>query len=251
MNLVIDIGNSRAKAALFDRGRIVAEQTTERTDELMVRIGPWLDASRPCRAIVASTRGDGGQVAEWLRGRVERVVEFTAETPVPVGIDYLTPATLGRDRLAAAVGAATLYPGRNLLVVDFGTAITHDLVTADGCFRGGVISPGLRLRFRALHDHTAALPLCDAADCGGDDGLLGRTTRAAVARGVVQSVCFETEGYAARLRAEFDDLLIIFAGGDANFFVKRIKNTIFANCNLVLCGLNRILEYDAREEHLD
>lgn len=167
---------------------------------------------------------------------------------MPIDSAYRTPETLGRDRLAAAVGAAALYPGRDVLIVDFGTAVTIDLVTADGTFRGGCISPGMKTRFRALHDYTAKLPLCGPTE---DEQLQGLTTEEAIRLGVMNSLTFEIEGYIARMREKIDDLCVIFTGGDAKYFAKRIKNTIFANCNLVFCGLDRILEYNAIEEHLD
>lgn len=246
MNLIVDMGNSRVKLALMERGEAVAQYVAERLS------GPQLDAFlggvRPGKAILSSTRGAAPEVLDLLRPRTDRLVEFTAATPVPVGNAYRTPATLGRDRLAAAVGAAGLFPGRNVLIADFGTALTLDLLTADGVFRGGCISPGLRMRLRALHDYTATLPLCEPAD---DAELLGASTEEAVVRGVMNALTFEVEGYIARLEEKFDDLQVIFTGGDAKFFDKRIKNTIFANCNLVLCGLDRILEYNAREEYPD
>lgn len=246
MNLVVDIGNTLVKLAVFDGGEIVFQRCAERLHPSMLE---ELFAAWPVRrAVVASTRGETDEVTELLRPHVEYLLEFTSQTPVPIGNAYLTPETLGRDRLAAAVGAAVLYPGRNVLVVDFGTALTIDLVTADGTFRGGCISPGMKTRFRALHDYTAKLPLCAAAE-GGE--LSGLTTRQAIELGVMNGITFEIEGYAARMREQIDDLCVIFTGGDANFFVKRIKNTIFANCNLVFCGLNRILEYNASEEHLN
>ena len=236
MNLVVDIGNTLLKLAVFDGGRLVAQQCVgELREETFAGL---LGGARAARAVVASTRGEAPAIVE----------EFTPATPVPIGNAYLTPATLGRDRLAAAVGAATLYPGRNALIVDFGTAVTLDFVSADGVFRGGCISPGMAMRFRALHEYTAALPLCDATDSA---ELLGRTTDEAVRLGVMNSLAFEIEGYIARMQGEIADLCVIFTGGDTNFFAKRIKNTIFANCNLVFWGLNRILEYNASEEHLD
>lgn len=245
MNLIVDIGNTLIKLAVFDRGRIVDQRTAERLHPALM--GELLDAWPVRQAIVASTRGESDEVLELLRPRVGRLVEFTSQTPVPVANDYLTPETLGRDRLAAAVGATVLYPGRNCLIVDFGTALTIDLVTADGTFRGGVISPGMNTRFRALHDYTARLPLCAAT---ADEELMGLTTDEAISRGVMNSMTFEIEGYIARMREKIDDLHVIFTGGDAKCFVKRIKNTIFANCNLVLSGLDRILEYNASEEPL-
>lgn len=245
MNLIVDIGNTLFKLAVFDRGRIVDQRSAERLHPAL--LGELLDAWPVRQAIVASTRGEPDEVLELLRPRVGRLLEFTSQTPVPVANDYLTPETLGRDRLAAAVGATVLYPGCNALIVDFGTALTIDLVTADGTFRGGVISPGMNTRFRALHDYTARLPLCTAT---GSDELLGLTTEEAISRGVMNSMAFEIEGYIARMREKIDDLHVIFTGGDAKCFVKRIKNTIFANCNLVLSGLDRILEYNASEEPL-
>ena len=246
MNLVVDIGNTLLKLAVFDGGRLVAQQCVgELREETFAGL---LGGARAARAVVASTRGEAPAIVEAVRRHTDYLLEFTPATPVPIGNAYLTPATLGRDRLAAAVGAATLYPRRNALIVDFGTAVTLDFVSADGVFCGGCISPGMAMRFRALHEYTAALPLCDATDSA---ELLGRTTDEAVRLGVMNSLAFEIEGYIARMQGEIEDLCVIFTGGDTNFFAKRIKNTIFANCNLVFWGLNRILEYNASEEHLD
>lgn len=246
MNLIVDIGNTRMKLALMERGEVTAQYAAERLHAAAV--DALLGGRRPERTVVSSTRGDVSELLELLRPRTDFLLEFTPATPVPLRSDYLTPATLGRDRLAAAVGAAQLFPARDVLVVDFGTALTLDLVTADGTFRGGCIAPGVRLRLKSLHDYTARLPLCEPS---GSRELLGRSTVEAIERGVMNSVTFEVEGYIARLREKFDDLCVIFTGGDAKFFEKRIKNTIFANCNLVFCGLDRILEYNAREEYLD
>ena len=246
MNLVVDFGNTLVKLAVFDKGELVAQRCMERLHPSVLEelLSEW-----PVRrAVVASTRGEVDDVAAMLRRRVDYLLEFTSQTSVPIGNAYLTPETLGRDRLAAAVGATVLYPGENVLIVDFGTAVTIDLVTADNTFRGGCISPGVTMRFRALHDYTAALPLCGPAE---DERLQGLATEDAVRLGVMNSLTFEIEGYIARMREKIDDLCVIFTGGDAKYFAKRIKNTIFANCNLVFCGLDRILEYNASEEHLD
>lgn len=246
MNLIVDIGNTRIKLALTEGGEVLEHYAVDRlyaaaADELLL-------GRRPARTIVSSTRGDVPEILDLLRPRTDYLLEFTPSTPVPIRNDYRTPSTLGRDRLAAAVGAVRLFPGRNVLIVDFGTALTFDLVTADAAFRGGTISPGLGLRLRSLHEHTACLPLCAPT---ADNELLGRTTAEAIERGAMNSVAFEVEGYIGRLKGRFDDLCVIFTGGDAKFFDKRIKNTIFANRNLVVCGLDTILEYNAREEYLD
>lgn len=245
MNLVVDIGNTLVKFAVFEQGELVRQHVAGEPRE--ADLEALLQGRRAERAIVASTRGAMPALVELIRRHVDRLLEFTPATPVPIGNAYRTPETLGRDRLAAAVGAATLYPGRNALIVDFGTAVTLDVVSAEGVFLGGCISPGLSMRFRALHEYTASLPLCEATDC---QSLVGRTTGEAIRFGVMNALAFEIEGYVARLEAQFENLCVIFTGGDAKFFAKRIKNTIFANCNLVFCGLNRILEYNASEEHL-
>ena len=194
------------------------------------------------RAIVASTAVSTVEVADLLRKCGMEVLEMTSLTPVPIGNDYLSPATLGVDRLAAAVGAVDVLGYRDCLIVDFGTAITIDLVE-NGVFRGGNISPGVRTRFRALHDYTSRLPQCEATD---EILLLGRTTQQAIEQGVMEGITHEIEGYIRAFSLKNDKLTLIFTGGDANFFVKRIKNAIFAKCDLVLCGLNRILEYNAK-----
>lgn len=255
MNLLIDIGNSRVKAAVWADGRCVAQRVAESP------AAAWFDrlvTEFDIRAaILSSTRGDADEAWRLLAERVPGALRFTPATPVPIAIDYATPETLGRDRVAAAVGAATLHARREAVIVDFGTALTIDRVTADGTFRGGTISPGVTMRLRALHDYTASLPLCDpfaggegaaAGDVSAAEervSLSGRSTREAIERGVLNSVAFEIEGYLRRLQAENADLCVIFTGGEAKYFVKRIKNTIFAEPNLVFCGLNRILEYHA------
>lgn len=244
MNLTIDMGNTRVKYAVFDGGTVVSDGCSEEFDEAVI---DRILAAHPgiTQAIVATTRGPVDDTVALVRRRIGRCLRLSPQLPLPIRNGYTTPETLGEDRLAAAVGAASLYPGRNLLIVDFGTAITIDQVSADGVFRGGNISPGVQMRFRALHDYTAALPLCESCE---DQTLLGRSTVEAIRQGVMNGIAFEIEGYIARLAPEIDALSIIFTGGDAKFFVKRIKNTIFAHCDLVFLGLNRILEYNASEE---
>ncbi|MEG1611931.1 MAG: type III pantothenate kinase [Alistipes sp.] len=247
MNLIVDIGNTRTKLAVMEGGKVVAQRSVERLyagviDELIV------DYPTVCQAIVCSTRDDGQAVAELIRLKGCRCVVFTPQMSVPLANAYRTPKTLGRDRLAAAVGAALLYPSRNVLIVDFGTALTLDLVSADATYRGGFISPGVQTRFRALHDYTAKLPLCSASN---EILPLGVTTQTSIVQGVMCGVTYEIEGHIARMSAEYGDLCIIFTGGEAKYFVERIKNTIFADWNLIFCGLNRILEYNASEKNLD
>lgn len=240
MNLLVDIGNTRTKWAVMEAaGRIVEQGVDELDRALLDRVFARHDIAR---AMVTSTRGGAARELELLGERLSEVLLFSAETPVPIGIDYRTPETLGRDRVAAAVGAWTRYPGQACMIADFGTALTIDYLSAEGVFCGGAISLGVSNRLRALHEYTATLPLCEMSE---EEQLVGRSTREAIEQGVMNSVQFELEGYIERLSKKNADLCVIFTGGEAKYFEKRIKNTIFAEPNLVFCGLNRILEYNA------
>ena len=244
MNIIVDIGNSRMKVVVVDAAtsRSVAEYVAEGVDAL------WLEQQldrhpEAQRAILSSTRGDVEAVEAVLRRRMSHLLVFDpATTPCPLRNAYHSPATLGADRLAAAVGASILYPDADLLVVDFGTAITIDYVV-DGAFCGGNISPGMTTRFRALADYTSKLPLCHATN---EQLAYGRTTIEAIEQGVMQGISHEIEGYIGQFVAEKAKKYIIFTGGDAKYFAKRIKNAIFADCEPVIYGLNAILNYNAK-----
>lgn len=244
MNLIIDIGNTRAKAVVMSGlSPVESFVSNSCTREWLASIVDKHQAIR--RAIVSSTRGDASSFSEILGGMVDFVVEFNpAETPIPLGNSYHTPQTLGADRLAAAVGAATLYPGCDLLVVDFGTAITIDFVEG-GSFLGGNISPGVTTRFRSLADYTACLPLCSATD---EVLAYGRNTREAIEQGVMRGVEQEIRGYCDDFSKKNGEKRIIFTGGDAKYFAMRIKNAIFADCEPVIFGLNTILNYNAENK---
>ena len=243
MNLVVDIGNTLIKVAVVERDEVVYMQQAESIEEVdLVTLCERFPSLR--RAIVASTAFPTADVAVLLRDKGFDVLEMTSLTPVPIGNIYQSPETLGVDRLAAAVAAVEVMGCRDCLVVDFGTAITIDLVE-DGVYRGGNISPGVRTRFRALHDYTGRLPECSPTD---EKLEYGSTTRQAIEQGVMQGITYEIEGYISHFSAQNVKISLIFTGGDAKYFVKRIKNAIFANCELVICGLNRILEYNASIE---
>lgn len=243
MNLAIDIGNTLAKLAVIDDGQVVDFQKTEQIDcafiEKILEENPEVDA-----AIIVSTRERDADWEQMLEKRMKRFVRFEADTPVPIENGYETPHTLGLDRLAAAVAANALYPNNNVLIVDFGTAITIDFVSAEGKFLGGNISPGAATRFKALHHFTKRLPLysLDASSVL----PLGNSTQTAIESGVVNGIVYEIEGYIRDLQQRYSNLRIIFTGGESDFFAKRLKNTIFATYDLVAYGLNRILEYNAK-----
>ena len=136
---------------------------------------------------------------------------------------------------------AYLRPGKNLLVIDAGTAITYEVIEAPGIFLGGNISPGMTTRFRALNHFTKKLPLVTEED---DIPLIGRSTETAIQAGVVNGIVYEMDGYIDELKVKYPDLLVFLTGGHSFYFERRLKNSIFADINLVLTGLNRILEYN-------
>ena len=177
MNLAIDIGNTLAKLAVIDDGQVVDFQKTEKIDsafvERILEENPEIEA-----AIIVSTGEYETAWEQMLEKRMKRFIRFGAETPIPIENGYATPQTLGLDRLAAAVAANALYPNSNVLIVDFGTAITVDFVSAEGRFLGGNISPGAATRFRALHHFTKRLPLCELDE--DSVRLLGNSTRTAI-----------------------------------------------------------------------
>ena len=235
MNLTIDIGNSAAKGALFDEGNIVEKFIIHNSK---FKIPPNVE-----QVILVSTRSETGELECFFRERVGRFVKFDHTTPVPIKNLYATPETLGYDRLAAAVGAWAMFPGQAALICDFGTAITYDIVTAEGEFLGGSISPGAGSRFRALHDYTGTLPLCTLPDCELQE-LPARDTKTAIESGVVMGIVAETEAHIETAKKNFHKIKIIFTGGDAEYFAERVKYPIFATSDLVFYGLNAILEYN-------
>ncbi|MFI3305647.1 MAG: type III pantothenate kinase [Rikenellaceae bacterium] len=245
-NLIVDIGNTRVKLAVMRGSDVLCGATFGDLDGGALE---WVSSQDAIsRAIISSTRGDAAEFVEFVefvRSQVDDVVIFDQSTPVPIAVSYATPETLGRDRLAAAVGAWSEYgeSADSLLIVDLGSAITIDVVTRDGGFEGGVISPGVAMRFRALHEFTASLPLCEATD---EVVELPRSTQDAIQQGVMDGVAMEIDGYIDRANKKTKKNLVIFAGGDAKKLAKRIKNTIFAERELVSLGLNRILEYNAK-----
>ncbi|MFW6226709.1 MAG: type III pantothenate kinase [Bacteroidota bacterium] len=242
MNLLIDIGNSMVKIALANGDTLQPELHTSYED-----IVPFLNrllVKHPSikRAIISSVgKPVEKSIKDLLNGKQIPTILFDAETPIPIKNNYATKSTLGSDRLAAAIGAWALYPGQNTLSIDCGTALTYEMVTAQGVYLGGNIAPGMQMRFKALHEFSARLPLVEADS---DFSFYGKTTQEAIRAGVINGIIFEIERYIDETSNKYPDLKVILTGGDAFFFVKQLKKTIFVVSNLILVGLNRILEYN-------
>jgi type III pantothenate kinase len=236
MRLIIDIGNTNAKIAVMHKNRFLV---VERRQEVTVDVLAPLLAQYPVTTAIYSSVRAGGEAAwaEWLGGKVKKLIHFTHKTAIPIKNLYGTPDTLGCDRLAAAIGAYTLFSAMNCMIIDCGTAITIDFVGQGGEFLGGNISPGLQTRFNALHTATGNLPLGQVTDT---PQAIGTSTDTAIEAGVLQGARYEIEGYIEQNAPSN----VIFTGGDALFFAKHIKNPIFVVFNLVLVGLNKVIDYN-------
>ncbi len=241
MNLVIDIGNTRIKTAIFD-GSIIIDSLIDK--EKGKNLPGFLEKNKVKidNCIIASVAGLPKNLKKILKHLDREPVELSSTTPVPFKNNYSTKETLGKDRIAGIAGACALYPSRNVLVIDAGTAITFDLKTAREEYLGGNISPGLKMRFKALHEHTAHLPLLEYSD---EFDFLGENTERAIRNGVQNGLIFEMNSYLETIRNKYDKLVVLLTGGDAHFFDNKLKKPIFVVSNLTLIGLNYIIEYNA------
>jgi len=245
MNLVIDLGNTYSKIAVCNGTEIIETVISEKVSnkEIAYFISGYPDLKG---AIISSVVNHSRELIDYLDASFDTFLELTNTTPLPLVNLYKTPETLGYDRIAAVSGAHTIFPGKNVLVIDAGTAITFDMVTAAGEYIGGNISPGLNMRFKALHKFTNRLPLLTPEE--NNIKLIGKSTHEAITSGVINGLDYEIKGYISALSKEYKNLQIVLTGGDANSFDKRLKNSIFVVAHLNLIGLNRILDYNAQNE---
>jgi type III pantothenate kinase len=239
-HLVIDIGNSRTKVAIFDDHKLIKNDVLEHLDDDQLR--EYFKKDTIQQSIISSVKDEIEGLEKVLIDRSD-YIRFSADLNIGINNRYKTPGTLGLDRLAGVIGAKALYPGKNCLVIDLGTCITYDAIDKDGIYRGGSISPGLNMRLRAMHELTGRLPLIQLAEF---DGLEGNDTRTSMLSGVVNGAFLEIAGFIERYKAQYSELQVILCGGDANFFDTRFKNSIFAHTlktepDLVLIGLNEVI----------
>ncbi len=236
MNFVIDAGNTLIKTAVYNSADLKSTElhTGWLTGPILATINQYPVTS----CLVCATREIPVWLSEMMLENNIRYYELSHLLPLPIKIDYETPATLGKDRIAAAAGAADHFPGKNIVVVDAGTALTIDLITGEGFFAGGNISPGMRMRFSALHQQTFSLPEVEAAE---HVPLIGKNTHEAILAGVVNGLIYEIDNSINSLNNKYNDLHVIMTGGDAPYLAARLKNRIFVEENLVLNGLNAIL----------
>lgn len=236
-SIAIDIGNTGGKYGIFEEDALVAQGNFKEQEGL-----PQEVASQTFdNAIVASVSGGAEQIKAGLSVSGS-IVMLSAQTALPVSVDYKTPETLGADRIAGAVAANYFFPGRNCLVIDAGTAITYDFINAAGRYQGGGIAPGIQMKFKALHNFTGRLPLVQGIK--EKFPLIGQTTQESLESGVLGGTVAEVEGIIGAYRQKSEQLVVILCGGDAGFFESTIKHPIFVIPELVLIGLQRILRHN-------
>lgn len=245
MNLVIDIGNTRTKLCLFDGRTLVAQKIADGctllgTDRFLAETQEATEQGLE-GAIVSTTADLHEDAQRQLAALPCPVLPFTSATHIPIANHYGSPGTLGMDRLAAAIGAWEQKPGRPLLIIDAGTCITIDFVSAEGAYKGGNISPGMQMRLQAMSEHTAHLPLVLAQ---GETPELGYDTETAIRAGVIRGIRHETEGYMRRYMAKYPDLYVFLTGGDAISLADCRESRIFADPLLVARGLNCVLNHN-------
>ncbi len=240
--LCIDQGNSRTKIGVFCDNVLVDTFVYDIFDEPVVT--DLLSRFQFDGCILSSVIGYNNSLIGFLKQTFRTLVLLDHHTRLPINILYNTPETLGKDRLAAVVGASYLQPESDLLVIDAGTAITYDFIDAHQNFHGGNIAPGMEMRLRALHEFTRKLPLVKAEK---ESPLLGTDTQSAILSGVLHGIVFEINGYIDTLKFKYPELLVFLTGGSTFYFDTKLKNAIFAEKNLVLIGLNRIYQYNVQK----
>jgi type III pantothenate kinase len=237
INIVVDVGNTRIKVGFFRQKALVEKLLFQGTHELF----DYLRQISPAdHVIISSVAEDSQKILDSIRVKGKKIV-MNAALPLPLKNLYATPSSLGVDRIAGACGAFDLFPGRPVLVIDTGTCVNYEFVDGSGNYHGGAISPGLRMRFEAMHKFTARLPLIEA-DL--NPPLTGIDTTSCMQSGVLNGMIAEIDGFTDKYLKIHADLAVILCGGDYAMFENKLKHLIFVAPDLVLGGLNRILLYN-------
>jgi type III pantothenate kinase len=230
--ITIDEGNTITKLALFEDDTLVLKENN-------VSIAQALELVSNCdRLIISSVKKDSDFNTF---AQKKYVLSLNSATPIPISNCYKTPFTLGNDRIALVVGATVNFSNCDVLVIDAGTCITYDFINAKQEYIGGSISPGIRMRYSALHQYTSQLPMLNSAV---NANLTGGNTEESIHSGVINGVLSEIDGVIQRYSEQYPDIKVVVTGGDVKFFDKGLKNSIFASPNLLMEGLNKILDYN-------
>lgn len=238
MNLIIDVGNSWVKMAVYNDRQILhhksmLQEDLKREVQKVMRAYPKI-----AHSMLAAVTPVANEVIDLLKKNSETHVLHGASR-LPFKNKYGTPDTLGLDRIALVAAASEAYPNTNVLIIDAGSCITYDFLNARGEYMGGAISPGIAMRYKSLNAFTANLPELEKTDTA---ELVGNSTDSSIHSGILNGVVSEVDGMIASYRSEYSKVTVILTGGDGQFLSKRLKNTIFAHSNFLLEGLNYLLE---------
>ena len=233
MNLIIDIGNTLVKYAVFNNDQLVE---ILKTSEIEIgKVNTLIKEFDVKKVIISSVR------KEMIWDLDVEVIHLSHKTSLPINLNYKIPETLGKDRIANIVAVSEEYPNKNAVVIDAGTCITYDFINKNKEYFGGRISPGLEMRYKSLNEFTELLPKLSVS---GESKFIGNDTDSSIFSGVEQGVLAEVNSLISGFRKENEDLIVVVTGGDTFFFENALKNSIFADENLVLKGLNIILKYN-------
>ena len=241
MKLIIDIGNTLQKTAVFDKDNMVFFETqAEVSANVLDDIFQQFQIES---AILSSVVNHPPALEEKISKHCSLWV-FDHNTPIPIINKYHTPETLGKDRLASVVAANHFFPNQNVLVIDAGTCFKFDFINSRKEYLGGAISPGIQMQFSALHTFTGKLPLIKLSEF---DNLIGNTTEKSILSGVINGSVAEIDGVIDKYKEKHPDLIVVFSGGDADYLANKLKNKIFAIQNIVLTGLKLILDHNENQ----
>jgi type III pantothenate kinase len=243
MNLIIDVGNTKVKLAVFDNQKRVKKISA--THKNFLNKIKTLQKEYPDikRAIISSVGNVSKEDLEQLNYYFKLLI-LNSSTKIPFKNCYKTPTTLGVDRIALVSASVHKYPNKNVLIIDAGTCVTYDFITTKNEYLGGAISPGIRMRYNSLHNLTANLPLLDTKP---PQNLIGNSTSESIHSGIINGILKELDGIVQEYAKKYQDLTVILTGGDTKFLSKQLKSSIFANSNFLLEGLNFILEFNKIE----
>lgn len=237
MNLAIDIGNTFTKIALFDNNVLKSYVISEKVmDAIHLANSEEVD-----HIMICSVGKDINHYLNLIENK-ERIMVLNQGCKLPFKLNYNTPETLGVDRIAAIAGGMQLYPNTNLLVLDLGTCITYDFIDAKSIYQGGAISPGMVMRFKALNQYTAKLPLI--SNPGDNISVLGKSTTECLESGVVNGLIAELNYQIDFYKSKYDNVQVVICGGDAKYFETKLKEDFVLCAELVMLGLNNILQYN-------
>ncbi len=241
MNLIIDVGNTFIKIAVFQNDVLVFKTSFQNSQFTKAYLNIVYKCPMIDKAIVSSVGHLPPSYLKQIKNQLQTTV-LTSETKLPFANNYKTPKTLGVDRIALVSASVKQYPNENVLIIDAGTCITYDFITSQNHYLGGAISPGIRLRYNTLHNLTANLPLLETSL---PTSITGNSTDTSIHSGVVNGIIYEIDGVIDKYQELYPDLTVILTGGDAKFLSNQLKNSIFANSDFLLEGLNYILEFNS------